>query len=70
MPSLRGLQTLQLIAAISLFVAMQQRSVDALSGMFTAFSDVQRALEDELSAADLLRQYVHLEKQRIGQLEL
>jgi hypothetical protein len=53
-----------------MFVAVQQQCVDALSGMFSALNDVQSALEDELSAADLLRQYVTLEKQRIDQLEL
>ena len=38
--------------------------------MFTALVDVERALNDEQSAALLLRQYVNAERQRLQQLEL
>ena len=45
------------------------RNVNASPDMFTSLVDVQRALSDELSATDLIRDYISSERQRIDKLQ-
>jgi len=59
-------------SAVAIFVvtlAVVMRPVSTAPDMFTALVDMQRALRDEASASELLRQYVTAERMRLDQLE-
>jgi len=53
------------VTTVIVLVAMTSSAPD----MFTALVDMQRALNDEQSAAMLLKQYVTIERQRLHELE-
>jgi len=56
-------------AILLIWTSVHWTSVDASTEMFTSLTDVQRALDDELSATELLRHYISIERQRIEHLQ-